>query len=485
MGVIALRVPAASAPADEWGIQPLPATARTLTTFDSAALWSNLALSLVLLVVGSMLVPGLSVPKAALAIVVGAGIGSLLLALAAVIGADTGLPTMVLYRAPFGKSGAYLISLLAVGRAVVWGTFYLVLLSSAAAAIMEHVVGVGARPFWVVAFGAIGVYMSVKGPQAMVRTFFRKFAWIALAFVAVFTLYGFLILGIPSYLTRPYASGWPSFWQGVDLVAVVPLAWLPLAADYSRFARGPRAAFAGTLVGSFVGVAWFTLLGALFIPSVRTSDVIGFLLSLGAAGLALLLLLDANEPFASLYSASVSIRNMIPGVRQSAAAPVVGALCVLLAFGADLWEYDDLLVILGSLFVPLFGVVAADYFVLRRRRLDHAVLFGRQRRVVLGINVLALAVWVGGFLLYNAISPSHIEWWRDAMNAIIGDLLRLPTDLGDRHPWLSATIAAFLATFVGYSVIGVLARTRAVQTRPPLRPPRDPSVARAGGSPRD
>ncbi len=485
MGIISLRIPAASAPRDEWGIEPLPAEARTLSAFESASLWGNMGFSLVLLVVGSLLVPGLTVPAAILAILVGTAIGSLLLALAAVMGADTGLPTMVLYRAPFGKSGAWLISVLAIARAVVWGTFYLVLLSTAAASITERVLGAGGRPLWVLLFGGLGIYMSIKGPQAMVRTFFRKFAWALLAFVALFTLYAFFFIGIPPYLTRPFASGWPSFWQGVDLVVVVPLAWLPLAADYSRFSRGPRAAFTGTFLGSFIGIAWFLLLGALFIPNVETSDVVGFLLSLGVAGLGLLLLIDADEPFASVYSASISLRNMIPGARQSAGAFLVGGLCVLFAFGANLWEYDDLLMILGSMFVPLFGVVAADYFVLRRRRLSNEVLFGRQRRVFMGINVLAVAVWAGGFLLFNAISPGHLQWWQDAMHAIIGDMLRLPTNLGDRHPWLGATIPAFLATFAAYSIIGVLAHTRAFEMRPPLRPPRDPVSARNGGSPRD
>jgi len=60
-------------------------------------------------------------------------------------------------------------------------------------------------------------------------------------------------------------SGGLPFWLAVDLVIVMPVSWLPLAADYNRFARpGSRAAL-GTYAGYAAGDAWFYAPGVLLV----------------------------------------------------------------------------------------------------------------------------------------------------------------------------------------------------------------------------
>ncbi len=48
--------------------------------------------------------------------------------------------------------------------------------------------------------------------------------------------------GIGAALTAP-GTGELSFGIGLDLVIVMPISWIPLVADYTRYATGPRAAF--------------------------------------------------------------------------------------------------------------------------------------------------------------------------------------------------------------------------------------------------
>src|SRR6188508_1295367 len=81
-----------------WGIEPVPDRLRTLRLSDSLALWGNLGISLLVIVAGTYLVPGLSLPDALLAIVVGALIGNTMLAAAGLIGAQARVPAMVLLR---------------------------------------------------------------------------------------------------------------------------------------------------------------------------------------------------------------------------------------------------------------------------------------------------------------------------------------------------------------------------------------------------
>ncbi len=74
-------------------------------------LWGNLSISLLVIVAGAFLVlPGseyglaMSLPWALLSIVAAALVGNLLLGLGGLIGADAGVPTMVLLRAPLGSA---------------------------------------------------------------------------------------------------------------------------------------------------------------------------------------------------------------------------------------------------------------------------------------------------------------------------------------------------------------------------------------------
>ena len=115
-----------------WGITPVPERLRVLSGLDSALLWGNLSVSLLVIVIGALLVPALSLRDAMLAIVVGAMIGNVLLAVAALIGADARVPGMVLLRAPLGRRGSYAPTVLNVAQNVGWSTFELIIIAAAA-----------------------------------------------------------------------------------------------------------------------------------------------------------------------------------------------------------------------------------------------------------------------------------------------------------------------------------------------------------------
>src|SRR6266508_6979230 len=148
----------------EWGIQPVPPELRKLGLLDQTVLWGNLGISLLVLVAGALLVPALGLWPALAATVVGAGIGNALLGLAAVPASQTGVPTMVLYRAPLGLRGSLLPTACNVVQNLGWATFELFVIAAAASEVSERVLGFGGRLLWVLVFGVITTVMAVAGP---------------------------------------------------------------------------------------------------------------------------------------------------------------------------------------------------------------------------------------------------------------------------------------------------------------------------------
>ncbi len=148
----------------------------------------------------------------------------------------------------------------------------------------------------------------------------------------------------------------------------------------------------------------------LYVQALRTDPggfigaLVGMLLPLTLGWLALIVLLfgETDEAFANIYSTSVSIQNLVPWLKQRMLALIVGVVAISVAIGIDLVQYENFLFLIGGIFVPVFGILLADYFVLRRRRYDVSQLYGSSGPYwyTAGFGVLAIAVWVASFFLY-------------------------------------------------------------------------------------
>ena len=150
--------------APSWGIEPVPERLRVLSFFDSLLLWGNLSVSLLVIVAGALLVPALSLPKALLAILVGAVVGNVLLGLAALIGVDGRVPAMVLLRAPLGRRGSFAPTVLNVAQNLGWSIFELIIIATAAAALSKRLFGFEGTRIWTLVFGAVTLGLGLLGP---------------------------------------------------------------------------------------------------------------------------------------------------------------------------------------------------------------------------------------------------------------------------------------------------------------------------------
>jgi nucleobase:cation symporter-1, NCS1 family len=429
-----------------WGIEPVPQRLRVLGGLDTALLWGNLGVSLLVLVAAAFLVPALSLPEAVVAIVVGALIGNLMLAAAGAIGADARVPAMVLMRAPLGRRGSYLPTVLNVAQCLGWAIFELIIIAAAAGALSDELFGFEGRTVWTILFGVAAGALALMGPVGFVRRFVRKFAvWAVLASLLYLSWWAADGANLSS-LWSAGGEGGSSVLLGIDLVVAITVTWIPLAADYTRFTRTRSSAFWGTFVGYLVPSLWMFFLGAVLVLGRGVSDPVQVPAAVAAAGLASALALlavtvdETDEAFANTYSSAVSLQNLLPGVPQrllvvaSAVIATVGALTI------ELRNYEAFLLMLGSFFVPLFGVLLADWLLAGMRYSTRDIFDGPAFRPEL------IAAWLVGFALYQWLHPTGPTWWIELVER---------TNAGAVE--IGATLPSFLASFLLAAGLGVLA----------------------------
>jgi nucleobase:cation symporter-1, NCS1 family len=450
-----------------WGIGPVPPEHRRLSGFDFAVLWGDLSIGLLVLLTGALLVPSLGLPSALLAIVVGSVIGCVPLALVGLAGAREGIPTMALFRPVLGVRGSSVPSVLNVAQLVGWTGFEFWAMALVANEMSNRVFGFSNYWVWLGVVAVVCTGLALGGPILVVRQWLERFgAWVVAAVAAYITVRVLQSANLTAIWRRPGAgpSTYPGrFWLAVDLVIAQPVSWLPLVADYNRFAKRARSSAVGTFAGYAVGNAWFYALGALLVLGTGLTDVtpgglgraVGALAG-GAVVLLALLVGETDEAFADIYSSAVSTQNVEQRVPQRRAVLAVAAagigLAAYLGSRASLavGNYEYFLLLLGSVFVPLFGVFVADYFSRRHRS---------------SRPVAAFLAWGFGFLVYQWSVPSPLPTWSSWMRTLFHGWLHLPFPLWNSAA--GASIPGFFAAFALYaSLISLRPRRATAAARP-------------------
>lgn len=421
--------------------EPAP---RALRFIDQLGLWGNLGVSL-LGFTGAIFVLfpaegySLSLAAALTAVVFGTLIGTLGVAAAAVPGAHTGAPSMVLLRGLFGTKPSYLPTLLNIVQLLGWTTFELVIIGTALHQITPDV------PRWsyVLAAGVVTTLLALR-PLGWIRVL-RRYVTIAVVIALVYLIVQMLREPLPGL----FDGSWNGFWLAVDTVIGVSVSWVPVASDYTRHAHSARAAFAGAFVGySITQVACYGL-GLVVLVTVARGDADQIFSSfmavpLGTLAFAVLAVRELDQSFVDTYSTAVSVQNFRPHWDRRVLAVLLGAAATALALALDVNDYENFLLLIGSVFVPLLGVLVVDYFVVSRRQWS------------LGPAVRArwatLTAWGLGFVTYQLVNPGYVGWWAGFWQDVQGWVDFTPRD------WMSASLISFAVAGLATAVLGPATR---------------------------
>jgi len=422
---------------------------RSLGLLDQLSLWANLGVTLFGPVTAAFVLAPTGAPMSVVAafsaVAVGVLLGSVVLGLAAVPGARTGAPAMVLMRGLFGRRGSVVPTLLNILQNLGWATFEIVVIAEAASRLTEE----SLRPLWVVLAGAVATTMAVK-PLGSARALRKVVVWLVLA-ASVYLLLS--LLGEP--LPAATAGGWDGWMLGVDAaLAAGGVSFAPLAADYSRHSRSSGAAFTGAFVGYGLASAFYLVLGVLAFATIVDvgGDVIAALLAVPAGALALLALTvdEVDQAYANVYSTTMSVQNLLPRLDRRLVSVGIGVAATLLALVMDIAGYQNFLYLLGSVFVPMFAVLIVDFFVVSRGVWDLSDA-ARSR-------VAPIVAWALGFVTYQLINPGYVEAWATPWIALRDALGFAPP------PWLGASLTSFAVASLAMAVVGdVQRRVRAAR----------------------
>jgi len=407
-------------------IYPVERKDRVLGSLDMALLWAGSAIAVNVWYSGGYLSPLGWVPGIAM-IVAGSFAGSLIFALAGVVGSDLGVPSMVTMRPSFGLRGSQLISLLNYLVLVGWTAWMIFINASAVEQVSAILFDYSAFPLWITLGGMLCTAL------ALVRA--GGWRWFTRISVVMLLL---LSLAINAVVFLGYGWGYLAarpVWgmdAGVafDLALIIPLSWAPLAADYMRFSRSSRGGFMGSLFGQGGTNSWFYITGLACALAFGAYDPTAYVTRIsplfGIAALLVIWLGTITTTFLDIYSANMSLINVLPSLKEWQGSAITGVLGTVVAFLPWLDAFVGFLNVIGALFVPLFAIVVADYFLVRRRNYDVAALY----------------------------MPKGAYWYRSGLNprAFVAWLLGVAAYVIFLHatPWLGATLPSFLTTMLAF-----------------------------------
>lgn len=378
----------------EYSTEPVPSD-KTVPWWRVGLISAMVAFSLPTFVTGLEVANVVSPRQTLIALLCGALLLALIASVSGSIGARTRLSSYMLVRVAFGDRGAALVNLAFAVSLLGWFGVNIDLFSGAVLRLLDDMFGLYADP-WLVELGA-GVIMTVTTIYG-----FRAINLLSMVLVPVLmvvtamlissslTLMSFTeILSLEKTASMSLGDAISSVVGGVIVGAVI----MP---DIARFIREWHGAiYTALLAYLLVGVI---VMGAgAMAATVHSSDDlldIMIIVGLGWGAFAIVILGSWVLNSLNLYSAVLSARATLPAIGNRAMVIALGALGIVAAFLDILDYFLTFLFYLSVVFVPVAGVIAVDYLLMRR------TAYHDQREILQRrFSPVALSAWAAGALV--------------------------------------------------------------------------------------
>jgi len=349
-------------------------------------LWFGAAISIAEILTGGLIAP-LGFKMGLAVILTGHLIGTGIFALGGIIGAREKLPAIASTKISFGLYGTYLFSILNVLQLIGWTA---VMIRSGANSInlitqqLWQIDNLFMSSIVIGIFIALWILFGNDGIQ--------KINSIAVILLFLLTLVLGAVIFKDETLFTKIGDGSLSLGGAMELNVVMALSWLPLIADYTRFAKSERGAVWGSFLGYFLGSSWMYIIGfgAAIVSNNPDPSYMMLAANLGIIALGIVLLSTVTTTFLDVYSAGISFLNLANKLSEKNVGVVMAIIGTVVAVAFPMEKYEHFLYAIGSVFAPLFAVVITDYFIVKKSEVSSNIL----------INWGAVLVWVVGIIIY-------------------------------------------------------------------------------------
>ncbi|MCO5386335.1 MAG: putative hydroxymethylpyrimidine transporter CytX [Desulfosporosinus sp.] len=346
-------------------------TKNNLSMFNFATLWFGASISVAEILTGGMLA-SLGFKMGVLAIIIGHLAGTTILVLGGIIGTEERIPALVSTRISFGQYGSYLFSILNVLQLLGWTAVMIIVGARSVNHITKTLWSFDDLTVWSLMIGILIMFWLWLGKDSGWKMA-NNIAVVLLFFLTI--ILSIIIFGNHELFTRE-GTGAISFGNAVEFAVVMPLSWLPLISDYTRFAKTKRGSAWGSWLGYFIGSSWMYIigLGAAIIASDADPTAMLLAANLGIVALGIIVLATVTTTFLDAYSAGVSFLNIFPKFKEKTVALVMTGIGTGLAIVVNIEQYEVFLYAIGSVFAPLFAILLTDYFLLKRKKIQPELL---------------------------------------------------------------------------------------------------------------
>lgn len=413
---------------------PVENQKRYLKEWDFFLLWAGAAISLSEIWAGGLLA-SFGLATGLLLILLGHALGNVPMVCGGVIGSRHGVPSIVSTRGALGNRGSILPALLNIVQLVGWTAVMLWIGGQSVAGLAG---GAENLRWWIAGLGVITTLWAMMGRRVW-QAIQRTGVVLLLLLSLVMTVLALETYGWRQLWSAPSAPSMP-FMLGLDLVIAMPISWMPLVSDYSRYAAAPGRGARGTWWGYFLVSSWMYAVGLIVAIATKSDAPEAMMLQLMGEHRLLLpavlvvLLSTVTTTFLDIYSNAVSAQSLFPTVGTRLLTLAAGFVGTLLALFFDATRFEGFLLLVGSAFCPLFAVVLTDYFILKRGHYAADDLFRRGRYWYTGgVNARALLVWVIGFVVYQWCARSGFVGGSSIPSMLVAAFLYLFVSIGKQE----------------------------------------------------
>lgn len=355
-------------------VEPGADTERTMGFGRTVMVWLAANMVVTTLLTGTLFVPGVPYLQAILLILLGTSLGVTVLALVGCIGTRTGLPTMVLTRGSFGVRGGAFPAVLNLLVLMGWSWVQALLAGIAVNSAVESLTGFSNVVLFTVLCQGIVVMLALFGHEGIERVEpYIAVVMIGLAlyvFYAAFSRFGFgEFASIP-----PDPSTGMTAAIAFDVVVATAISWTVLSADFNRNAKTQLGGIGGTVIGyvasTFIAMslgvtaAAYAQLGG---GAAQGFDAAVLVENFGIPAAVVVFLSVMATNTLVVYGMTMSYMDLRPRANFAISALVIGVISILGATWQGVLNYFlDFLLLIGTFFVPVFAIMLADYYLLRR-----------------------------------------------------------------------------------------------------------------------